>query len=154
MNKEYQTLLKALTICSRTPLSDAECLCDVCPYNAKRNEDYTCGATRDALEMLRKVAVRKALDPKLYDAQGLVLWHSGDMMWFEDRIEKELFPVILVTSAHVSREAGFRYYFTSAARNEFDRMECSYGRTWRCWEARPSEEIRMEAEWDGEISED
>ena len=44
---------------------------------------------------------------------------------------------------------GFVYYETHNA-NELKLLEIDYGKTWRCWARRPTDEERAAAVWEGE----
>ena len=44
---------------------------------------------------------------------------------------------------------GFVYYETHNT-NELKLMECDYGKTWRCWPCRPTDEERFAAKWGDE----
>jgi hypothetical protein len=72
----------------------------------------------------------------------MVELQENSVFWYEEKYEYELYPVHL--------EEGYVNFFVSFIGIEFaERHEkCNYGKTWRCWAEKPTEEERKAAEWE------
>jgi hypothetical protein len=72
----------------------------------------------------------------------MVELQEDSVCWYEEKNEDKLYPVHL--------EEGHVNFFVSFIGIEFaERHEkCKYGKTWRCWAEKPTEEEREAAEWE------
>lgn len=110
--------------------------CKLCPYHFDGCEIALC---RDALALL------KEQEPRVLTVEEI---RSGtvEVAWIEDADKAEMIPGIWF---RLSNEGGdeavdihIRDGFVGA------RLEV-YGKLWRCWTSRPSEEQRKAVPWDG-----
>lgn len=136
---ERETVIRGLKICvqCRSPKD-----CDGCPYEGERTYAVPCGHVlmADALALL------KEQEPRVLTLEEI---RSGTMevAWIEDADKAEVIPGIWF---RLSNEGGdeavdihIRDGFVGA------RLEV-YGKLWRCWTSRPTDEQRKAVKWDAE----
>ena len=120
-------------------------LCEQCPYY---NERFPCTNTLllDALVLLREQEPRVMTLDEVRRDHDRVLWiecdesktqsvgqYRGQVCWHDGHIGKwERFVVIGFASDYLHRKTE------------------KYGKTWRCWNARPSEQQMRDTPWEGE----
>lgn len=115
--------------------------CDDCPYNGL-NPDNLGGCTklyRDALELL------KEQEPRVIDADEIVL--SADpskWLWVERKGDycAEAFKAGKTISGLIAFDSETPGAFLYCERPD------EYGKTWRCWTSRPTDEQRNAVKWD------
>ena len=139
---ELEKVIKGLTACT-----DQKSGCEPCPYR-KLPDDEDCASTlmRDALELL------KEKQPRIYERSELQPFENTEsVVWFEEKVSKEILPALIMTIS----EPYFARFLTVKNGNEetFSWTMDYYGKKWRCWTARPTDEQRKAVPWkdgDGE----
>lgn len=120
--EKLEKVIKGLECCTSADYDNWEQICAECPYNNGR--PHCADLERDALEILKSVKeALKAQEPRVLTLDEA---KKADVCWYE---KKGLEPVLQVTIV-------FRTF--------------GYGKTWRCWSSKPTEEQREAVKWDGE----
>ena len=144
MKVDKEKLIRAMEYCTAdiTPVDENdECLGDVCPFKEGGYESGDCqeNMIRAALALLREQEPRVLALEKIQSGTVEVAWlECSDKeevragLWFKRINEGEDEGIII----HVLD--GFEGLRTEV-----------YGKTWRCWTARPTEEQRKAVAWDG-----
>ena len=110
--------------------------CEICPYDEGMGK-LACGKNlySDALALL------KAQEPRVMTLEE-VTEDRPDVVWFDDRHYKLTYPAFIsngeVTGWMVSLSKG--YY------ERHDHID-GYGKNWRCWTSRPTDEQREAEPW-------
>ena len=144
MKVDKEKLIRAMEYCTGdiVPVDENdECLGDVCPFKEGGYESGDCqeNMIRAALALLREQEQRVLALEKIQSGTVEVAWlECSDKeevragLWFKRINEGEDEGIII----HVLD--GFEGLRTAV-----------YGKTWRCWTARPTEEQRKAVLWDG-----
>jgi hypothetical protein len=94
------------------------------------------GGARKLIEEAPAV-VLKAQEPRVLSAADVAACPNGTVLWVEERqgVTWNMFPLeIYVSSTHPDGTANADYDY--------------YGKTWRCWTSRPTDEQREAAAWE------
>lgn len=107
--------------------------CDGCPYEGERTYAVPCGHVlmADALALL------KEQEPRVMTREEVI--HSNDWIWYEWKNTHYGWTVA------VNCDGKWIEWEDSTT----DQL-CEYGKKWRCWTYRPTEEQRKAVLWDGE----
>lgn len=112
--------------------------CESCPYN--ESADYGCRAR--LLDDI--VALLKAQEPRVLRVEEVVLLKQNDVVWLEDYNKKDVIPAI------VSRMGPMVICIEFALSDRFISVGYDdYGKRWRAWTSRPTDEQREAVKWDG-----
>ena len=142
--EKREKVIEALECLANNPFLD----CDKCPYNAptliplKQRCDYT-WICADALDLLKAQEPRVLTLDEVRRDHDRVLWiecddsktqsigqYRGQVCWHDRHIGKwERFTTIGFANDYLHRETE------------------KYGKTWRCWNARPTEDQMRETPW-------
>ena len=127
---DLKKVIKGMECCSRTM---AEPNCEECPYY-KDKTDCSGEMMRDALVLL------KAQEPRV---MTLGKMREGEVYWFDCPGNFILRPVICnMYDRGDSSYLNFVWQY-----GNFSWKISEYGRTWRCWTSRPTEEQREVTPW-------
>ena len=123
-------------------------MCGDCPYHDSSETRFGCmrSAMRDALALLKEQDPRVLALEDVRRDHDRVLWiecddsktqnmgkYRGQVCWHDGHIGKwDRFVVIGFASDYLHRETD------------------KYGKTWRCWNARPTEDQMRDTPWEGE----
>ena len=130
MNRER--VIKAMENCT------AESKCKNCPWTECEYEHKTIemplGLTLDALELL------KEQEPRMLTQEEAKSLQHDTVVWYEHKSQHDSIPRI------IDRTSGYGIRFTDGA------IRCFgidvYGKRWRLWSARPTDEQREAVPWD------
>lgn len=138
---EYEKVIKGLECCVAQPLPK----CEACPYEAD-TEEGTCFLMdkmhEDALALL------KAQEPRVMTIEEIEQWNQPDV-WMEMKDGK---PDIC--GDYLMPMTRMHYEFWCAIIVDGSKHPPAlngdyYGKTWRCWTSRPTDEQREAVKWDG-----
>ena len=109
--------------------------CDECPYFGKNM--YMCQELlgEDALALL------KEQEPRVMTLEE-VTEDRPDVVWFDDRHYKLTYPVF-ISNGEVT---GWIVSQSRSCIERHDHVE-GYGKRWRCWTSRPTDEQREAVKW-------
>lgn len=113
---------------------DPEVPCRECPYYNYGHCDPD-DVRRNALSLLNEQEARVMDDALLLE--------YDDAVWIENK--RDTGTVLSICKSADDRQ--FRFF----SKNEWENVAYlreNYGKTWRCWTSRPTEEQRKEAAWD------
>ena len=132
--EKREMVIKGLECCSHEDIGD----CNNCPYNVN---DMHCdiGMMRDALELL------KAQGSRVMTLEEVNRFVYGMPYIIEINKPREEPRLIYGLYSHQGVNGGFYFAFTDARSHFFD---VDYGKTWRCWTSRPTDEQREAVKWD------
>ena len=147
--EKREKLIRAMEYCTAdiVPVDENdECLGDVCSFKEGAYESGDCqeNMIRAALELLREQEPRVLMLEDVHRDHDRVLWiecddsktqsigqYRGQVYWHDRRGGKwERFVTIGFANDYLYRESE------------------KYGKTWRCWTSRPTEEQRRKEAWD------
>ena len=107
--------------------------CNPCPYTETRCQEHLCG---DALVLLKEQEAR-VMTP--YEARA-----EYEIVWLDRKN-------ISCEVAILQRIACSMYEFSIMGTDEMPSLlESQYGKTWRCWTSRPSEQQMRDMPWERE----
>lgn len=136
---DREKVIKALEACHQPGIPE----CEKCPY--ADNEKGTCDRLEpllnDALDLL------KAQEPRIMMLDELrQLEHTDHIIWMEANGDPESFDGYAeVTTNFVTKDIEF---FVPGNEVEFIPDNKNYGKSWRCWSSRPTDEQRGAVKWD------
>jgi len=143
---DREKVIKGLECCI---LSDEECEClDECPYHDDCWEtDCELGyiLKKDALKLL------KEQEPRVLTLEEVIKHYSlppvvlDDLEWQEDYLQ-DIKPLYFDFPTKDSFAVHWRGY--QQVRQYLEDWKASYGQTWRCWTAKPTNEQREALKWD------
>ena len=138
---KLEQVIKALQLCRYDPDPGQECKflvsCDICPY---WNDKFGCREIdlfNDALELLT------AQQPRVLTLEEVRL-QTWDYCYIEAEVKPHSKTLETLCGTHRL------YCTTSIVLERQTRGDEEYGKTWRCWTARPTEEQRDATPW-GEL---
>ena len=108
--------------------------CRDCAYDDKPAPDCWQSLERDALELL------KEREPRVIDISEIYTAKKLDV-WFEDKSENIVHPLMLIETEMTNKSQTAFFYPMLV------RPIKAYGKTWRCWTARPTDEQRKAVKW-------
>lgn len=131
---EIEKVKKGLDLC----LTGEPSACKDCPYDAECGEALSIGPSplrRDALKLL------KEQEPKVVTLDEI---KDGEAYWFQRGQMLVTRPVICIHREDDTRKPyiTFAWQFGTFSWDSED-----YGKTWRCWTAKPTDEQREAAKW-------
>lgn len=91
---------------------------------------------RAAVEMLKEREPRVIGISEIYTAKKIDVW-------IEDKSESIVHPLMLIETEMTNKSQTVFFY------PMLGRPIKAYGKTWRCWTARPTDEQREAVKWDG-----
>lgn len=94
----------------------------------------------DVLEWIDEMPTVDAQKPRMLDIGGILTVHQIDV-YLEDRSDKRVFPITLLDTENTNKSQT-AYFFPMMVR-----PIKSYGKTWRCWTSRPTDEQREATPW-------
>ena len=106
---------------------------DICPYWSAENDSAI--LCRDALELL------KAQEPRVLTPSEL---QPDVLVWIEVPQSDEIWPALLRKTDWFGHPTWAMRGYALAGYYLHD----GYGRDWRCWSARPTDEQRKAVKWD------
>lgn len=131
---DREKVLKGLACCTS---ADG---CHDCPYSENGKGTDTCqfDSTRDALELL------KAQEPRMLTLGEI---NKNSFVWYENKSCSRLFPALVGDCQSITRHKFIveDVFFDVGTYMPEDVL---YGKSWRCWSARPTDEQRDEEKWD------
>lgn len=108
--------------------------CGECPYQDNRVECKR-RVLRDAIALLKEQEAHLLDISEIYTADDLDVW-------IEEKGDYTVHPLMLIeTEMTDKRQAAFFFPM-------FVRPVKAYGKTWRCWTARPTDEQRKAVKWE------
>ena len=117
-------------------LSENMPYCPDCPYYFTPNCEVT--INRDALELL------KEHEPRVLRLSEI---NKYDFVWCEHNLMGKLYPAIVADCNNVTCHEFFvKNYIFEVTR--FMAEDMHYGKTWRCWSSKPTDEQRKAVKWD------
>lgn len=138
---KLKKVIKGLDCCTGTAVHLGHCP-EGCPYFAESERADKCVEKlhNDALELL------KALEEK--KARLIPLEEVKEGNWDYVYLEQEIIPA----SKEITAFTGFRHRVSCVTWPSITAMKISpgekeYGRKWRCWTERPTDEQRKETPW-------
>lgn len=158
MKPDLEKAIRGLEICIEN-IDKAECPAE-CPYYEKCVAyDRRCifqPLMRDALSLIRQQAKIHELQTKVHELQTAqtAKWmtleyvreclHDGDVAWLEHYDKSQVIPGIRFRLINEGGDEAIEFHVMDgfiAARLAY------YGKEWRCWTQRPTDEQREEAKW-------
>ena len=130
-----EKVIKGLECCSHEDIGD----CNNCPYNIN---DMHCdiGMMRDALALL------KAQEPRVMTVEE-VRCANEESMWFESKGTFRGQKGCWVLSKGVSPSYVIRL-IPAIGKDDTELSLAVYGKVWRCWTSRPTDEQRKAVNWE------
>lgn len=129
---DREKVIRGLECCALDLLSS----CEGCPYTEEtRCSEHLCG---DVLALLREQ------EPRVLTPEEI---RSGavEVAWVEDRDKAEVIPGIWFRLSNEGEDEAVDIHI----RDGFVGARLAvYGKLWRCWTSRPTEEQRKAAAWD------
>ena len=122
---KLEKVVKGLQHCFNTK-------CEGCPYFKKPS--CLDRLKNDALELL------KEREPRVIDISEIYTAKKLDV-WFEDKSENIVHPLMLIETEMTNKSQTAFFYPMLV------RPIKAYGKTWRCWTARPTDEQRKAVKW-------
>ena len=126
--------------------------CQDCPYYPDEliyeDDDDTEGTICEEKLAADAIALLKGQEPRVM-AEGDVLHSTGKPIWFESRgmyLSKKGFWIL---PFEVDPELHIRFV-QSVTGGKITFSLIDYGKVWRCWTARPTEEQMRKTPWEGE----
>ena len=128
---DREKVIKGLTCCR-----NGRCLS--CPYNDGIDDNGDCKQNwaDDALALL------KAQEPRVLTQEEI---KEGEPYWFDAGKEFVARPVICAYKEDDAREPYIVFVWQFGTFSH--RLE-TYGKTWRCWSAKPTDEQRKAVKWE------
>lgn len=121
-------------------MTDREKLVRLIQDSVEGCAEYWAGRIADHL-IAHGVTVR---EPQKPIKRGYLLTNSP--CWFEEVYENGLYALEIV---EITKGTGTSYYSYSIGSENADIYDGQlYGKTWRCWAEKPTEEERKAAEWE------
>ena len=139
---DREKVIKGLECCAMQNVIDLPD-CEHCPY---KDDSGTCTTQtqlfQDAIELL------KAQEPRVLTLEEVKEMKRLTICAVEQRskVIKNTFNVEyggIVTLGNKN----FLDFVLYGDTNRYRRTEAGYGKTWRCWTARPEEKVRIETPW-------
>lgn len=103
------------------------------------DSDYVDCVQTDLLQTV--VGLLKAQEPRVMTLGEIFTVKNVDV-WLEESCETQVHPLLLVESESAERYQ-ITYFWPKVCR-----PIKSYGKTWRCWTSRPTDEQRRAVKWD------
>lgn len=127
---DREKVMRGIEACSD---SDIMMQCSVCPYYEIHQRCVTT-IMRDAHALLKELEPRVMTRKEIEDS-------DGSEFYSEHRDEEYMY---------LDHTEGSAYLMGNIDRLQLTKLRWEdYGKTWRCWTARPSDEQRKEVKWDG-----
>lgn len=132
---DREKVIKALECCAYKQN------CIECPYY-KGNSTCMDDKDKDALELLKEQEAKILTVNQLEDALDTVVW-------LETPVSENLADGYSLIMAY-SHKYGYMFFDSPFGDNPSqDRLEYSeYGKSWRCWNKRPTDEQRQAVKWE------
>ena len=93
--------------------------------------------------LMDALALLKAQEPRVLMVEEVVLLKQNDVVWLEDYNKKDVIPAI------VSRMGPMVICIEFALSDRFISVGYDdYGKRWRCWTSRPTDEQREATPWE------
>ena len=150
MKVDKEKLIRAMEYCTAdiTPVDENdECLGDVCPFKEGGYESGDCqeNMIRAALALLREQEAR------VMDAEEVarLTEETYQWLWIEE-IQNITWNLHCLRAFVYSKhpDTGEFYILANGYRDIVKLEGDEYGKTWRCWTSRPTEEQRKAVRWD------
>lgn len=133
---DREKVIKGLECCLNADVNDCEM---DCPYFNDCGGFYSNNTAliADALALL------KAQEPRVMTLDELQALQRQDVVWLEDANKEAIIPGIVITA--LKKEWQF---MTFTGYSGLFCVSCvDYGKRWRCWTSRPTEEQREAIPW-------
>lgn len=141
---EREKLIRAMEYCTADIAhvdENDECLGDVCPF---KQDGYESGDCQE--NMIRAaLALLKDAEPRVLSLEKI---QSGtvEVAWLECSDKREVQAGLWFKRINEGEDEGIIIHVLDG----FEGMRTEvYGKTWRCWTARPTEEQRKAVLWNG-----
>lgn len=119
----------------------AECVLELVRRELERNEG---GRGEDeAVPLISELTSEQG--PRLLALEEVLAYTDDDVLYIETAVANEAKPAIYQPGTS-DRVGGALYFSSSKAKTGLYRIKF-YGKTWRCWSARPTHEQRKEVPW-------
>ena len=136
---DREKVIKGLNSCSGSD----PCV-NSCPYYDNCGNNYSCTSNlaKDALALLKEQEAKILTVNQLEDALDTVVW-------LETPVSENLADGYSLIMAY-SHKYGYMFFDSPFGDNPSqDRLEYSeYGKSWRCWNKRPTDEQRQAVKWE------
>lgn len=116
-----------------------------CPY--RKASDCASAALIDALAYIRELEARVAEHEKPLEPLPEVQIYGDEPVWLEIKAEFDEPRIVDISLSFVNPAERAEITFMGQSRRAHLRID-HYGKTWRCWPRRPTDEERKAAEWD------
>ena len=132
---EREKTIKGLECCGATMN------CNECPYDSEMGACFS-SLKADALKLLKEQEAKVLTVDQLEDALDTVVW-------LETPVSENFADGYSLIMAY-SHKYGYMFFDSPFGDNPSqDRLEYSeYGKSWRCWDKRPTDEQRKAVKWD------
>jgi len=143
---DREKVIKGLNICVPETKDDSELECSDCPYGDVCNPNDIVGITLplifDIRELLKEQEPKVLTVDQLEDALDTVVW-------LETPVSENLADGYSLIMAY-SHKYGYMIFDSPFGDNPSqDKLEYSeYGKSWRCWDKRPTDEQRQAVKWE------
>lgn len=117
----------------------AECVLELVRRELERN---ACGSD-ESLPVISELTSEQG--PRLLALEEVLAYTDDDVLYIETSVTNEAKPAIY-QPATSALAGGSLYFSSSQAKTGLYKIKF-YGKTWRCWSARPTYEQRKEVPW-------
>ena len=150
-HERLKNVINALELCTSDIETRTQVPCEKCQY---RNKEYH-GVHGDGFCNMRSLqrdilALLKAQEPRILDLHAPETDWLDDILWLEIKGKKYVKPCM---HRRVNSEMMFGrweiliYFNIVGSSRETGYMVKDYGRKWRCWTLRPTDELRLFKPW-------
>lgn len=140
--EKREKVIKGLSICIPETEVHAEQGCTDCPY-------WVCGDTVSLpvrlIEDIR--ALLKAQEPRVMTAEDMWKLKFNDTVIIEQKIPSLLIPAIVRDNIKYDDALEVLQVVTASTNGTANADYEYYGKTWRCWTSRPTDEQREATPW-------
>ena len=130
---DLKNVIKGLECCAHDDIGD----CDNCPYNENTRYCDT-QLMRDAIAML------KVQEPRVMTLKEINHLKYGSPYIIETNIPSDEPRLMYGLYSHKGMAGNYTFDTVDRRRNLFD---VDYGKIWRCWTSRPTDEQRKATPW-------
>ncbi len=137
--EKREKVIKGLEFCITVRKEDA---CKKCPYSL---DEWSCdllGMKRDALTLL------KAQEPRVMTADDLLQLKYGSIAILEQKITGVIISAVVVDNITLDGTLEVLQVVTPSVNGVANADYDYYGKTWRCWTSRPTDEQRNNTPWE------
>ena len=122
------------------------CIGDNCSGDKWSKCEYSGHGCIDAL-LEDAIALYKAQEPRVMTLEEVQAFCVDDVVWLEDKGKTNIIPGIVRNRHLWPHSATMVTNFMRGDGCKVTADDDNYGKRWRCWTSKPSEEQRKAAEW-------